>query len=126
VIEDSPTVTHGGVRYGAGYVAARKYGAREIIDPRGCDVGILRELYKEYPHMAEILPSTGYTEEQLKDLKETIERCSPDALVIATPSSIEKILDIKIPSARVSFDLKVVEGRKIEDVIDDFLEKISR
>ncbi|NAZ14366.1 MAG: GTPase [Desulfurococcales archaeon] len=126
VIEDSPTVTHGGARYGAGYVAARKYGAREIIDPRGCAVGILRELYKEYPHMAEILPSTGYTEEQLKDLKETIERCSPDALVIATPSSIEKILDIKIPSARVSFDLKVVEGRKIEDIIDDFLEKISR
>lgn len=62
MIEDSPTVTHGGARYGAGYVAARKYGAREIIDPRGCAVGILRELYKEYPHMAEILPSTGYTE----------------------------------------------------------------
>ncbi|MEZ0290749.1 MAG: GTP-binding protein [Sulfolobales archaeon] len=121
VIEDSPTVTHGGARYGAGYVAAIKFGASEIIDPRKCSVGEIRRLYEEYPHMAEIMPSTGYDDRQLRDLRESIYRCSPDVVVIATPAPLAKILDLDIPYVQVSFSIRVVEGRRIEDILDEFI-----
>lgn len=124
VVEDSPTVTHGGARYGAGYVAAKTYGASEIIDPRRCAVGIFKKIYEEYPHMAEILPSTGYTEEQLRDLRETIYRCSPDTVVLATPAPVSRLLSLDLPCVQVYYDMRVVEGRSIESILDEFIEKI--
>ncbi len=122
VIEDSPTVTHGGVSYGAGYVAAKKYGASEVIDPRPYAVGVLRKLYEEYPHMKEVLPSTGYTPEQLRDLEETIKRTPADAVVLGTPADITLLLNIDKPVVKATWELKIVEGPTIRELVDEFLE----
>ncbi len=122
VIEDSPTVTHGGAPYAAGYVAARKYGA-EVVDPRPYAVGIIKRMYEEYPHMGPVVPSTGYTEEQLRDLEETIRRVPADAVIIATPARIERMIRIDKPYVRVSYELVVREGPSIRELVDEFLER---
>ncbi len=122
VIEDSPTVTHGGAPYAAGYVAARKYGA-EIVNPKPHAVGIIKKMYEEYPHMGPVVPTTGYTEDQLKDLEETIRRIPADAVVIATPAKIEKLIRIDKPYVRVSYELVIREGPTIKEIVDEFLEK---
>jgi len=123
VIEDSPSVTHGGLPYGAGYVAAKKYGAAEIIDPRPYAVGVMKKLYETYTHMKEVLPSTGYTPEQLRDLEETIRRTPADAVVLGTPADILRLIKIDKPVVKVTWELKVVEGPTIKDLIDEFLER---
>ena len=125
VIEDSPTVTHGGVPYAAGYVAAKKFGAEEIIDPRPYAVGILKGLYQEYPHMKEVLPSTGYTPEQLRDLEETVKRVPADVVVLGTPADITRLITIDKPVVKVRWELKVVEGPTIPEMIAEFLERAS-
>ncbi|MEM2021126.1 MAG: cyclic 2,3-diphosphoglycerate synthase [Zestosphaera sp.] len=122
VIEDSPTVTHGGVPYGAGYVAAKKYGASEVVNPRPYAVGVLRKLYEEYPHMKEVLPSTGYTPEQLRDLEETIKRTPADAVVLGTPADITMLLNIEKPVVKAMWELKIIEGPTIRELVDEFLE----
>ncbi len=123
VIEDSPSVTHGGLPYGAGYVAAKKYGAAEVIDPRPYAVGVIKKLYETYKHMKEVLPSTGYTPEQLRDLEETVRRAPADAVVLGTPADILRLIKIDKPVVKVSWELKVVEGPTIKDLIDEFLER---
>lgn len=125
VVEDSPSVTHGGLPYGAGYVAARKYGAAEVIDPRPYAVGVIKEMYEEYPHMKEVLPSTGYTPEQLRDLEETIRRIDADAVVLGTPADLTRLIKIDKPVARVRWELVIREGPTIKEMIDEFLEKVS-
>ncbi len=125
VIEDSPSVTHGGLPYGAGYVAAKKYGAAEIIDPRPFAVGIIKKMYEEYPHMKEVLPSTGYTPEQLRDLEETIKRINADAVVLGTPADITRLIEIDRPVVRVRWELVIREGPTIKEMIDEFLERVS-
>ncbi|WFO75276.1 GTPase [Desulfurococcaceae archaeon MEX13E-LK6-19] len=126
VIEDSPTVTHGGLPYAAGYVAAKKYGAAEIIDPRPYAVGIIKELYEKYPHMGPVLPSTGYSPEQLRDLEETLKKIPADAIVLGTPSDITRLITVEKPVTRVSFRVKIVEGPTIEELVEEFLEKGRR
>lgn len=125
VIEDSPSVTHGGLPYGAGYVAAKKFGAAEIIDPRPFAVGIIKKMYEEYPHMKEVLPSTGYTPEQLRDLEETIKRINADAVVLGTPADITRLIKIDKPVVRVQWELVIRDGPTIKDMIDEFLERVS-
>ncbi len=125
VVEDSPTVTHGGLPYAAGYVAAKKHGA-EIIDPRPYAVGIIKELYEKYPHMGPVLPSTGYSPSQLRDLEETLRRIPADAVVLGTPSDISRLIRIDKPVARVSFHVKIVEGPSIKDMVEEFLERARR
>ncbi|HIP57190.1 MAG TPA: GTPase [Ignisphaera aggregans] len=121
VIEDSPTVTHGGLPYGAGYVAAKKYGA-EIVDPKPYAVGIIKRMFEEYKHIGPVLPSTGYTPDQLRDLEETLRRIDCDVIVLGTPADIAKLIRIDKPVVRVSFELKIVEGPTIKDLVDEFLE----
>ena len=125
VIEDSPSVTHGGLPYGAGYVAAKKYGAAEIIDPRPYAVGVIKQLYELYPHMKEVLPSTGYTPEQLRDLEETIKNVPADAVILGTPADITRLIKIDKPVVRVRWELKVLEGPSIKELIDEFLERVK-
>ncbi len=123
VVEDSPTVTHGGAPYGAGYVAARKYGAT-IVDPRPYAVGVIRRMYEEYKHMGPVVPSTGYTREQLRDLEETLRRVPADVVVLATPARIERFIDVGKPVVRVSYRLRVVEGPSPREIVDAFLERV--
>ncbi|MEM1695451.1 MAG: cyclic 2,3-diphosphoglycerate synthase [Desulfurococcaceae archaeon] len=125
VVEDSPTVTHGGLPYAAGYVAARKYNA-EIVDPKPYATGFFKGIYTEYPHMGPVVPSTGYRLEQLRELEEFLNRIPADTVVLATPSDITRLIRLDKPVARVSYKLEIVEGPRIKDYIDMFLEKSSR
>ncbi|MEM0196782.1 MAG: cyclic 2,3-diphosphoglycerate synthase [Sulfolobales archaeon] len=121
VIEDSPSVTHGGLPYGAGYVAAEKYGAAEIVDPRPYAVGIIKLMLEEYPHMGPVVPSTGYTPEQLKDLNETLRKMDVDCVVLGTPADISSLLNVSVPIVKVTWELRVVDGPSIADLVDEFL-----
>jgi len=122
VIEDSPTVTHGGAPYAAGYVAAIKYGA-EVVDPRPYATGFFKKIYEEYKHMGPVLPSTGYTIEQLRELEETVNNIPADVVVLGTPSDLTKLIKINKPVVRVSFRVKIIEGPSFEEIVDEFLER---
>ena len=121
VVEDSPTVTHGGAPYGAGYVAAKKYGAAEIVDPRPYAKGIIAEMYKEYPHMDRVVPSTGYSPEQIRDLEETINSIPADVVVAGTPITLSRVIRVNKPIVQVRYELRIVEGPSIREIVDEFL-----
>ncbi len=118
VIEDGPTITHGGMSDGAGASASRKL-ARELVDPRPYAVGSLREVYQNFPHIGRVLPAMGYSEEQIKDLEETIRRSVCDAVVIATPTDLGRKIRIDQPTVRVNYDFNV----DLVPLIDRFIEK---
>jgi predicted GTPase len=119
VIEDGPTITHGGMPFGAGAVASKKL-AQELVDPRPYAVGSLREVYEKYPHIGHVLPAMGYSEEQIKDLEETIRRSVCDAVVIATPTDLRRKIRIDQPTVRVLYDFDI----DLTPLIDRFLNKI--
>ena len=124
VVEDSPTVTHGGAPYGAGYVAAKKYGA-EIVDPRPYAKCIIAEMYKRYPHMAEVVPSTGYSPEQIRDLEETLNSVPADVIVAGTPIRLDRVVKVNKPIVQVRYELRIVEGKSLEEMINEFLERVA-
>lgn len=105
LIEDGPTLTHGEMPFGAGFVAARELGAAEVVDPRPHAVGLIAEVYKRYPHLGAALPAVGYSAEQVRDLEETIRRTDCDAVVVATPADLAHVLRIERPTVRVSYEL---------------------
>lgn len=123
VVEDGPTLTHGEMKIGAGTVAAKKYGAAELVDPRPFTVGRLTETFKIYPEIGTLLPAMGYGEQQLKDLEETINTTDCDAVVIGTPIDLNRIINIKKPNTRVYYDLQEIGKPDLTDVIDRFMEK---
>jgi predicted GTPase len=118
VIEDGPTITHGGMAEGAGASASRKL-ARELVDPRPYAVGSLKEVYQNFPHIGRVLPAMGYSEVQMKDLEETIQRSVCDAVVIGTPTDLGRKIRIDRPTVRVNYDFDV----DLLPMIDRFLEK---
>jgi len=117
VIEDGPTLTHGEMHLGAGVVAARRFGAAEIIDPKPFAVGKLAETYKQYPNVGNILPAMGYGEEQIRDLSATIDRADCDAVVIATPIDLARIIKINKPATRVSYNLQEIGKPDMDDAL---------
>jgi len=123
VIEDGPTVTHGGMPYGAGTVFAKKFGAGEIVDPRPYAVGSIREAYKKYTHIGPLLPALGYGEKQVAELKETIDHTPCDVVVIGTPIDLRRIITINKPTVRVKYELKVLGPVSLEHILDDFIQK---
>ncbi len=117
VVEDGPTLTHGGMTYGAGFVAASRDGAAEIVDARPYAVGSIRETYKKYPNAASILPAMGYGTEQVRELEDTINRTPCDVVVIGTPIDITRVLHIDKPTVRVRYELReIVPGRLAAEV----------
>ena len=122
VVEDGPTLTHGGMLLGAGTVAARKYGAAEIVDPRPYLVGQLKDTFEKYPNIGTLLPAMGYGDEQLKDLETTINNCECDAVVIGTPIDLNRVIKIDKPSVRVYYDLQSIGTPRLEDVINKFVD----
>ncbi|MCL2122903.1 MAG: cyclic 2,3-diphosphoglycerate synthase [Desulfovibrionaceae bacterium] len=125
VIEDGPTLTHGEMKIGAGIVAARRFGAAEIIDPRPYAVGKLAETYRMYPNVGKLLPAMGYGEQQMSDLSATIERADCDSVVIATPIDLGRIIRIKKPSTRVEYSLQEIGRPDMEDILADFIKNIK-
>jgi predicted GTPase len=126
VIEDSPSVTHGGLPYGAGYVAAEKYGASEVVDPKPYAVGIVKELLQVYPHIGPVIPSVGYNTQHIRDLEVTIDRMDVDVVVLGTPVDLTRIINIRKPVVRVYWELKVLEGPTISELVDEFLNSSLR
>ena len=126
VIEDGPTLTHGEMAYGAGVLAARKYGARELIDPRPFAVDSIKETFEQYPHLKDVLPAMGYGEEQIRDLEETIRRSNAEAVVIATPVDLTRLIEFKVPTARVVYELEERGPVTLEAVIRERLRLKAR
>ncbi|GAP14246.1 predicted GTPase [Longilinea arvoryzae] len=117
VIEDGPTLTHGEMAYGAGWVAARRFGAAEIVDPRPFAVGSIIDTYKKYPNTGAILPAMGYGAEQMKDLEKTIDRADVDLVISGTPIDLNRVIKIKKPMQRVRYELQEIGKPTLEDVL---------
>ncbi|HOJ88390.1 MAG TPA: cyclic 2,3-diphosphoglycerate synthase [Pseudothermotoga sp.] len=126
VVEDGPTLTHGEMRYGAGFIAAKKFGASQIIDPRPFAVGSIVETYKKYSHLDLILPAMGYGEKQIKELEKTINSSNADLVIIGTPIDLRRVMKIDKPAVRVKYELQEIGKPDLEDVLVNFISKINR
>lgn len=117
VVEDGPTLTHGEMAYGAGWVAARRYGAGEIVDPRPYAVGSITATYAKYPTTGNVLPAMGYGEQQTRELEQTIRNADVDLVIIATPIDLGRIVKIDKPSQRVRYELQEIGKPTLEDIL---------
>jgi len=122
IVEDGPTVTHGDMPYGAGYIAARKAGAI-IIDPRPYAVGSIEETFDKYDHLEDVLPAMGYGKKQMEELEETINNAEVDAVIIGTPIDLAKLIKINKPNVRIRYDLQEIGKPDLEDVLKQFVAK---
>jgi len=120
-IEDGPTLTHGGMKYGAGVMAALKFGAADLVDPRPWATGKLARTFQRYPEVGTLLPAMGYGEEQIRDLEKTVAKVECDAVVIGTPIDLGRIIDIPQPSVRVSYDLEEIGKPDLKDALAEYL-----
>jgi predicted GTPase len=123
VIEDGPTLTHGRMKIGAGTVAARKFGASALVDPRPFVVGRLAETFASYPDIGTLLPAMGYGEEQVRDLEATIDACDCDTVVIATPIDLNRVVKIRKPTVKVGYDLQEIGKPDLDEVLEGFCER---
>ncbi len=122
VVEDGPTLTHGEMAYGAGVVAAEKYGAAELVDPRPFTVKSITKTFEKYPDIGTLLPAMGYGDQQVKDLETTINRTKCDAVVVATPIDLTRLIKIKKPTVRVTYSLQEIGSPNLNDVLETFVE----
>jgi len=125
VVEDGPTLTHGEMKIGAGVVAAQKFGAAEIVDPRPYTVGRLSETFEIYPEIGAVLPAMGYGEQQLKDLEATINNTECEAVVIGTPIDLNRIIKIDKPNTRVYYNLQEIGRPDFDMILGDFVKKYT-
>lgn len=123
VIEDGPTLTHGGMSFGAGVLAARQAGARELVDPHPHAVGSIADTFARYPHLGNVLPAMGYGADQIADLAETIRRTDCDAVVIATPVDLRQVIAITQPSCRVTYEFQERTGPTLQEVLGPVIAK---
>ena len=123
VIEDGPTLTHGEMKYGAGIVAAKKFGAKEIVDPRPYLKGELIKTFEKYPEIGTLLPAMGYSKQQIADLEATINACDCDSVVIATPINLGKLVNINKPHTRVTYELEEKTRPGLKELIEEMLAK---
>ena len=123
VVEDGPTLTHGEMTFGAGVVAAGKFGAAELVDPRPYTVGTISQTFKKYPDIGVLLPAMGYGDRQVKDLETTINRTPCDTVIIGTPIDLNRLITIKKPTVRVSYELQEIGKPDLMDVLKPFLSK---
>jgi predicted GTPase len=124
VIEDGPTVTHGGMPYGAGALAARAAGAGELVDPRPFAVGSILDTLASYPHLTEVLPAMGYSPAQLADLEATVQAADADVVLVATPVDLSRLVDLGKPAVRATYHIEDRDGgRTLADVVDEFIER---
>jgi len=126
VVEDGPTLTHGEMKIGAGVVAAKRFGAAELVDPRPYAVGKLTETFRTYPEIGKLLPAMGYGEQQMKDLAATIAKTDCDSVVIATPIDLQRVIKIDKPCTRVEYSLQEIGSPNMEDVMKDFIKSAKK
>ena len=126
VVEDGPTLTHGEMKIGAGVVAAHRFGASDIIDPRPYVVGKLAETFQKYPNIGKLLPAMGYGEQQTKDLAASIEKTDCDSVIIATPIDLQRIIKINKPCTRVEYSLQEIGKPDMDGILADFIKKAKK
>ncbi|MBI4401540.1 MAG: GTPase [Nitrospirae bacterium] len=126
VVEDGPTLTHGGMSFGAGVLAAQKFGAGELVDPRSCAVGSLRQTFADHPHIGRLLPAMGYGSQQIRELEETIQRVECDLVIVATPVDLRRVIRIKQPTCRVTYELEERGEASLREALHDFILKAKR
>ncbi len=119
VIEDGPTLTHGEMTYGAGFVAAKRFGASEIVDPRPFAVGSIKATFEKYPKTGPILPAMGYGEAQMRDLEATIDKSDVDLVIVATPIDLTRVISIRKPFQRVRYELQEIGKPTLEDILKE-------
>lgn len=125
VVEDGPSVTHGDMEYGAAWLAAKKFGASKIVDPRPFAVGSMKQTFRRYSHLKEVLPAMGYSGEQIKELEDTINAADCDLVLSGTPINLERLLDVEKTIVRVRYELQEIGRPNLEEVLGDFLEKME-
>jgi predicted GTPase len=123
VIEDGPTLTHGEMAYGAGWVAARRFGAAEIVDPRPFAVGSIHDTYVKYPNTGAILPAMGYGDQMVKDLEDTINKTDVDLVISATPIDLNRILKVNKPMQRVRYELQEIGQPTLTEILKEKFKK---
>jgi predicted GTPase len=126
VVEDGPTLTHGGMTFGAGVVAARRFGAAALVDPRPVAVGSIRAVLERYPDLEPLVPAMGYGETQMRELKETLERADADLVLAATPIDLSALLQLDKPVTRVRYELVQVEGRPLAEILAEVIGDAGR
>ena len=125
VIEDGPTLTHGEMKFGAGTVAARKFGAREVIDPRPYCTGEIKKTFEKYPGIGVLLPAMGYGEQQVQDLEETINKVPCDTVIIGTPIDLTRIVKMNKPAVRVSYELEEIGTPDLRAILGKFVSTLK-
>ncbi len=125
VVEDGPTLTHGDMEYGAAWLAAKKFGAAAIVDPRPFARGSIKETFKKYPHLRDVLPAMGYGKSQVKELEDSINAADCDLVLSGTPVDLKRILKVTKPVVRVRYELQEIGRPNLEEVLGDFLEKMN-
>ncbi len=117
VVEDGPTLTHGGMKFGAGTLAAKSLGAEEIVDPRPYTVGSIAETYKKYPHLGAVLPALGYRADQMRELEMTINSTPCDIVVLGTPTDLGRLLNLNKPATRARYELQEIGSPNLEEIL---------
>lgn len=125
VVEDGPTVTHGGLSFGVGTIAARRFGAREIIDPRPYAVGTIKETYRDYAHLQKVLPTIGYNSKQIDDLEKTISATDCDTVILGTTIDLRRVVAIDKPVVRVDYDLREIGTPTLDQVLIEFEKRLT-
>jgi predicted GTPase len=119
VVEDGPTTTHGEMQFGAGMMAAAKFGAAEIVDPRPYTVGEMTKTFEKYPEIGSLLPAMGYYGKQITDLQKTIDKTPCDSVIIGTPIDLRRVIKISKPSVRVTYDLQEIGRPTLTEILKD-------
>lgn len=125
VVEDGPTVTHGGMSFGAGLIAAEDQGAT-IVDPRPTAVGSIAETFAKYPHLTRVLPAMGYTPEQVSELEETINSTDCDVVVTGTPIDLRRVLTVNKPLVRARYEIAEIGRPDLEGILDEWLKGVRK
>ncbi len=123
LIEDGPTITHGGMRFGAATIAAKQYGAKEIVSVKSAAVGSIKETYQKYPHLDKELPAMGYSAQQIKDLQDTINRVDCDVVIDGSPVNLQNIIHINKPIVNVTYELEEIGVPTLKTILETFLKK---
>jgi predicted GTPase len=125
VVEDGPTLTHGEMRYGAGLIAAHRWGAAQVAWPKSCAVGSMQETLEQYPHIDQVIPAMGYSPQQIKDLEATINQCDCDLVLFATPIDLPKLVQINKPHLRIRYEYQDHGAPTLEEILHKRLKGVS-
>jgi predicted GTPase len=123
VIEDGPTLTHGGMAYGAGTLAAKRFGALEVVDPRPYAIGSIRPVFEKFTHLGAVLPAMGYSEAQIRDLEATIRAVPADTVLVASPEDLRRLVKMDKPSVRVGYEVEEIGEHRLQQILGDFAQR---